>query len=331
MLLSAEGSDRGTGYDLSNKLIRRGPDLCLGWLNAPAVVGGSARVMLGVADVDLGALRGAVCLATGVDNHCGPTLALEPSGRLHFMSGAHHGEFLHRWTDAADPLDEESWSEPVAVGPRASYPSLICDPAGVLHLAYRSSHPQRWKLLYRRKPQGAAWSEPVHLAESPTRGYNHFMQSLAADEQGQLHLLFQFHYSETGHAADCLTYAAVHLRSRDGGHTWLNAQEEPVAAPVTMDTAIPFCSVPQGGMRLNSLALDKAGTPWVHVVHPQHPSGLLFTLAEGKPSAIPPGPALETFDLRGGRSMAMAFDHQGDLQLLFAQKPGWSGHCLVRS
>ena len=321
MLLSAEGSDRGTGYDLSNKLIRRGADLCLGWLNAPRLKGGPARAMLGVADIHSGELKGVVCLATGTDNHCGPALALAPGGRLHFISGAHHGDFLHRWTEAADPLDTDRWSEPVAVGPRASYPSLICDPDGVLHLAYRSSHSPRWKLLYQRKAPGTDWSEPVPLAESPTSGYSHFMQSLAADEQGQLHLLFQFHYSETGHAADCLTYAAVHLRSRDGGHTWLNAQEEPVAAPVTMATAIPFCRVPQGGMRLNSLALDKAGTPWVHVVHPQHPSGLLFTLAEGKPSEIPPGPALEPFDLRGGRSMAMAFDPQGELHLLFAQKP----------
>ena len=321
VLLSAEGSDRGTGYDLSHKLIRRGSDLCLGWLNAPQETGGSARVMLGVADVGNGALQGAVCLATGIDNHCGPALALEPGGRLHFMSGAHHGDFLHRWTDAADPLDMHCWSEPVAVGPRASYPSLICDPAGTLHLAFRSSRPSRWQLLYRRKPLGADWSEPVPLAESPTSGYCHFMQSLAADARGQLHLLFQFHYSESGHAADCLTYAAVHLRSRDGGHAWWNAQDEPVTEPVTITTAIPFCAVPQGGMRLNSLTLDEAGTPWVYVVHPQHPCGLLYALSEAGPSGMPPGPAMEAFDLRGGRSLAMAFDVHGDLHLLFAQKP----------
>ncbi len=321
MLLSAAGSDRGTGYDLSNKLIRRGPDLCLGWLNAPQAAGGPARVMLGVADVATGALQGTRCLATGTDNHCGPALALEPSGRLHFMSGAHHGDFLHRWTDAADPLDPDSWSAPVAVGPRASYPSLICDPAGTLHLAYRSSHPHRWQLLYRQKPPGADWSAPVPLAESPTSGYCHFMQSLAADTWGRLHLLCQFHYSETGHAADCLTYAAIHLRSRDGGHTWVNAREEPLVAPVTMETAVPFCHVPQGGMRLNSLALDAVGTPWVYVVHPQYPSGLLYALDRAHPAGMPPGPALEAFDLRGGRSLAMAFDAQGDLHLLFAQKP----------
>ena len=44
-------------------------------------------------------------------------------------------------------------------------------------------------------------------------------------------------------------------------------------------------------------------------------------LAEGKLSAILPGPDLEPSDFRGGRSMAMAFDRQSDLQLLFAQKP----------
>lgn len=321
MLLSAEGSDRGTGYDLSNKLIRRGSNLCLGWLNAPQESGGPARVMLGAADASSGALQGSICLAIGIDNHCGPALALEPGGRLHFMSGAHHGDFLHRWTDDVDPLHVESWSEPEPIGPRASYPSLISDPAGTLHLTYRSSRAAKWQLLYRRKPQGGHWSEPVPLAESPTQGYNHFMQSLVSDEQGLLHLLFQFHYSETGHAADCLTYAAAHIRSRDSGLSWVNAQDVTLTGPVTMATCAPFCAAPQGGMRVNSLALDAAGTPWVFVDYPENPSGLLINLDTPQSPEISQVPAMEPFDLRGGRSLAMSFDLQGDLHILFAQRP----------
>ncbi len=277
--------------------------------------------MLGVVDANSGELQGSIYLATGIDNHCGPALALELSGRLHFMSGAHHGDFLHRWTDDADPLNVDSWSEPVPIGPRASYPSLISDPGGTLHLTYRSSHARLWQLLYRRKPQDGDWSEPVPLAESPTQGYCHFMQSLVSDEQGLLQLLFQFHFSETGHAADCLTYAAVHIRSRDAGLSWINSRDVTLTGPVTMAEAEPFCTAPQGGLRLNSIALDAAGTPWVFMVHPEHPSGLLFKLEETQETGISPGSAMEPFDLRGGRSLAMSFDPQGDLHLLFAQSP----------
>lgn len=321
ILLSAEGSDRGTGYDLSNKLIRRGDRLILGWLNAPRESGAPARVMLGAADPGSGALEGAVCLATGIDNHCGPALAQAPDGTLHFMAGAHAGEFLHRWTDSSHALDPAVWSDPVSIGPRATYPSLICDPEGVLHLTYRSSQAPRWRLLYRRKPPDREWSDPVTLAQSPSGGYCHWMQSLAADSQGCLHLLFQFHFSESGNARDCLTYAAVHLRSRDGGLTWQDARDAVLAEPVTFESATPFCTAPQGGMRINSLALDREDVPWVFAVHPDAAGGLLYALPESGPRAMSPGPATEPFDMSGGRSLSMAFDAAGELQLLFAQHP----------
>lgn len=321
LLLSDQGSDRGTGYDLSNKLVRRGRVLVVGWLDAPAAPGQPARVMLGAIDPDRRARIGQLCLAEGVDNHCGPALALEPSGRLHFMSGAHHGAFLHRWTDAADVLDPEAWSDPEPVGTRASYPSLLCDARGALHLAYRSSQGARWQLAYRRKPPGAPWTAPRALAESPMPGYSHFMQSLRVNADGTLHLVFQFHYGATGKASDCLTYAAAHITSRDGGRTWQAADGSAVDAPVSMANVQPFCRAPQGGLRINSMALDGQGCPWTYAVHPDYPGGRLYRLAPQGSDAMAPGPALDAFDLRGGRSMAMAFDRAEGLHLLFAQHP----------
>ena len=37
-LLSAEGSGRATAYNMSNKIARRGDDLFVTWLEAPAIV-----------------------------------------------------------------------------------------------------------------------------------------------------------------------------------------------------------------------------------------------------------------------------------------------------
>lgn len=319
--LSTGGSDRATGYDLSCKILRRGQDLILGWLDAPRHAGGMARVMLGVADPHTGALRGTLCLAEGIDNHCGPALALEPGGRLHFMSGAHHGDFLHRWCDDIDPLNPNHWSNPDAVGPRASYPSLVCDPEGTLHLAYRESNPDRWRLVYRQRPKAGTWSPPTCLAQSPTAGYSHFMQSMAIDAAGAIHIVFQFHFSETGHAADCSTYATVHIAARDGGKTWRAAGGATAELPITMDSAQPFVQSPTGGMRVNSVVLDASGVPWVHVVHPDHPCGLLCQLRESGVMVTAPGSGLDRFDLRGGRSLDMAFDGRNALHFLFANHP----------
>ncbi len=321
ILLSDQGSDRATGYDLSCKILRRGPDLVLGWLEAPDHPGGMARVMLGVADPATGALQGSLCLAEGIDNHCGPALALAPDGRLHFMSGAHHGDFLHRWIDTDDLLQPQPWSDPLPVGPRASYPSLVCDATGTLHLAYRESHPDRWHLVYRRMPPGGGWSPPLYLAESPVPGYNHFMQSVALGPSGILHLVFQFHYSETGHAIDCQTYAGIHIATQDGGRTWQADDGTDITFPITVETAQPFIEAPAGGMRICSIVQDAQERPWICVVHPDTPGGLLCHWDEGRAVLHPPHPALAGFDMQGGRSMALAFDAAGFLHLLFAHHP----------
>ncbi len=321
ILVSGQGSDRATGYDLSCKILRRGTDLVLGWLEAPVRSGAMARVMLGVADPATGALQGALCLAEGIDNHCGPALALAPDGRLHFMSGAHHGDFLYRWIDADNPLALNHWSDPVPVGPRASYPSLVCDATGTLHLAYRESNPDRWRLVYRRLPPGGTWSPPLYLAESPVPGYNHFMQSVALGPSGVLHLVFQFHYSFTGNAIDCQTYAGVHISTRDSGQTWQADDGTDIALPITVETAQPFIEAPAGGMRICSIVQDAQERPWIYVVHPDTPSGLICHWEDSEVVQHAPHPALASFDMRGGRSMALAFDAAGFLHFLFAHHP----------
>ncbi|MBT5828882.1 MAG: hypothetical protein HOH77_01710, partial [Candidatus Latescibacteria bacterium] len=76
-LISTEGSDRGTGYNVSNRMIRRDGKLLIGWLDAPLEKGEPVRAMLGVCDLDTGALQNTFQIGSGIDNHCGSALAMD--------------------------------------------------------------------------------------------------------------------------------------------------------------------------------------------------------------------------------------------------------------
>ena len=240
-LLSSTGSDRATAYCMSSKIVRRDERLFVGWLDCPREPGAPSRIMLGACDGASGALLVKMQLGEGIDNHCGPALALDSTGRMHLIVGAHSGVFLYRWSDT--PEVEASWSAPEPLGPMDTYPSLAAEADGTLHLAHRE-RAERWQLWYRRKRPGRAWEAPRPLAISPTPGYNHYMQSLSIGPTGSLHLTFQFHYAESGRAEDCRGYAAVHLQSDDGGDSWLNNGATRCSLPARVDQVdadLPLC------------------------------------------------------------------------------------------
>ena len=197
-------------------------------------------------------------------------VALEGSGRLHAMVGAHHGPFLHRWSD--DPADPASWSEAVPLGPAHTYPALAVDEEGNLHLAYREKG-ERWELQYRRQKAGQRWEDPISIAVSPTPGYNHFMQALNVGPTGTLHLTFQFFYAENEESG-LLGKAAVHVKSTDGGNTWSN-EGEPCVFPLTIHTARPYVSCfddQEASLRAGPQVVDDNDNPWIWSV----PKGNLF-------------------------------------------------------
>lgn len=317
--LSTSGSDRATGYNISSKLVRQGNTLYAGWLDAPLEPGQPSRILLGVCDVTTGELQKTVQLGEGIDNHCGPALALDGNGRLHAVIGAHHGPFLYRWSD--DPADEAAWSESEPLGPADTYPSLVVDAAGTLHLAHREKA-ERWQLWYRRKQPGRPWETPRSLAVSPTPGYNHFMQSLTIDASGTLHLTFQFHYAESGRAEDCTGRAACYLRSDDGGDTWVNEDTPCSQLPLTIETAQPICRYPEGGLRIGNHVIDGSGRPWLFASLPDAPSGVLWHRIDAGWEAIDLSAALDDgLDTRGGRATSLTRDDRGHMHLVLAANP----------
>ena len=144
-------------------------------------LGQPAQAMLGVCEPQSGEMRSIIQLGEGVDNHCGAALALDSTGRLHAIVGAHSGDFLYRWSDT--PSDAESWSTSTPLGPSDTYPSLVVDAEGTLHLAHREAG-ERCATAGHSQAPCQPWETPLPLAISPVPGYNHFMQSLTVGPTG---------------------------------------------------------------------------------------------------------------------------------------------------
>lgn len=313
--LSNQGSDRATAYNISNKIIRRGNELFVGWLDAPSDKDGVAQIQLGVCDAQTGKLNQTITLGEGRDNHCGPALLLDHNNRLHVLVGAHHGDFLHRWSDT--PSDPDSWSAPVPNGPKHSYPAFCIDKHGTLHLAYRESG-NRWQLHYTQKKEGAEWAPPTIIAESLTPGYNHFMHGLSLGPTGTLHLTFQFHYTESGTARDCKGKAAVHITSDDGGQTWINEGQK-CKLPLTTENAIPFASCfenPEHSLRICPHVVDANNHPWVFASMPDTESGVIWRKTDPGWQRIDLGEVLPQINLSQGKSTAFSYDADHNVHLL---------------
>jgi len=316
--LSARGSDRATAYNTSRKLVRRGGQLYVTWLESPPAPGAMARIVLAACEAANGTIQRALILGEGIDNHCGAALALDRTGRLHAVIGAHHGSFLYRTSERPD--DPASWSAPEALGPADTYPSLVVDASGTLHLSHRERG-TRWQLWYRRKRPGQLWEAPRALAISPEPGYNHFMQSLSVGPAGTLHLTFQYHYAASGRAEDCAGRAAVYLYSEDGGESWINEGCRCSALPLTIKDARAICRWPEGGLRIGNHVIDGRGRPWLFAVTPDYQRGVLWRREAGEWIALDLESVWPELDLAGGCSSSLTRDASGRIWLAVAAEP----------
>ncbi len=278
--ISKCGSDRGTAYTMSPKVLRRQDAVLLTWLDAPSEPGAESGAMFGVFDAASSDLRGAYAISSALDNHCGPAMVMDHAERVHVVIGGHHTAFQYRWTDA--PHDPASWSAPELLGPADSYPGLAVDQEGTLHLVHREQmggYMSPWQLWYRRKRPGRDWETPVPLAVSPVLGYNHFMQTLTVGPAGTLHVTFQFHYSDTDRSRDGWGRAAVYLHSENGGDHWYN-EDRRLTGPLTVDQMQPVggnAALPgEKGLSISNHFVDDRNAPWFFSSHPQYPSGLIW-------------------------------------------------------
>lgn len=208
ILLSGQGGDRATGYAMSNKILRLPEGFLCTWIdcrrqNRWALVDGASGTIL--REGELG--------QAGADNHCGAAIALAGDG-VHAVTGGHHGPLRHYRFEAG----EGNWREQATLEVRGTYPSLVADQLGTLHLAFRSSG-ERWTLDYCRFENGL-WTPPQSLVRASMAGYIYWTNGLAAGPDGSVHLVFG---NTTLRSGGSRHFSASHLVSPDGGRTWRQA------------------------------------------------------------------------------------------------------------
>lgn len=282
--LATSGSDRATAYGMSGKVVSfRGAYLLCSWLDV------HRQNRWAVVDTQRGEVvrRGTVGPVRS-DNHCGVALCVAPDGAVHCIVGAHTGTFMHYRMAAGD--DQAEWQliqETLAEG--ATYPSLVCDGEGTLHLTYRFSTRKPYHVKYvRKRKKDASWSEPRSLVRAARPVHTWTTHAIEVCPEGRLHLVLT--NTQTLRSGDWY-FGASHLYSDDSGDTW---QQFGNGAPLTLPAAVENLERIEGkelrdgriltrqdknrlpstgpsqyyylNILLSNPVIDEAGRPWV-VVH----------------------------------------------------------------
>jgi len=280
--LTDTGGDRATGYVMSNKIARRDGQFVCTWLDVER----QNRWAL----VDLA--RGEI-LRTGTlgeprkDNHCGTAIATDVDGTLHLLIGAHHATFIHLRLPPGK-LDWEPVEDGRAVGETGTYPSLVCDGNGTLHLLYRrETNGRDAHLMYCRRPKQGPWSAPHPLVRQAVKEHSWLSNAIEVGPSNRLHAVFSNTLPLPDKGADARYFGASHLYSDDAGQTWcqfdgtvldhlpadaatLERIEGAALAPERIEAHYGGKSGPLNSyyhkMVLSNPVVDERGRPWV-IVH----------------------------------------------------------------
>jgi hypothetical protein len=267
---------------MSNKIARRDGNIVCTWLDV------ERQNQWALVDLARGEI-----LRTGAvgerrqDNHCGAALATGTDGTLHLLIGAHHGRFVHyRW-----PPDKQDWElvkDGRAVGESGTYPSLVCDGHGTLHLLYRrETNGRDAHLVYCRRPPQGPWSDPRLLVRLAVSEHSWLTNAIDVAGSGRLHAVFSNTLPVPGQGPDARYYGASHLYSDDAGDTWRQFGDRPALvfaadagqldriegaglAPERIETHYGGVPGPLHSyhhkMTLSNPVIDERGRPWA-IVH----------------------------------------------------------------
>ncbi len=282
LLVSKSGGDRGTAYVMSNKIARRQGHAVCTWIDSDRQ---NRWALVDPATAKI--VREGIVGDVQKDNHCGAAMTTDADGTLHLLIGAHHGSFVHYRM----PLDKADW-EPVedgqSIGQAATYPSLVCDREGTLHLTYRCEPGGRnARVHYCRRERDGKWSEPRTLASCAVSEHSWVTNSIEAGPSGRLHVVMSNTLPVPDVGPNARYYGASHLYSDDSGNTWRQFDEDgPLVLPapgtelkrIESDTMQPErIEATYGGapgplnsyyhkILLSNVAVDENDQPWV-IVH----------------------------------------------------------------
>lgn len=264
VVLSEHGSGRATGYAEANKIVTFGGKTHVAWLDSQDA---GFHVRIRTLDLENGEWSAVTTIGAAADNHGGPALTIDSRGHLHVAYYPHHHPMRYR--RSLRPNDASAWTEPVEVGERATYPTLVCGPDDTLYLTCRESRRDGpWVANLYVKARDSDWSGPRTILRSEHSGYSHFQEALAWGPNDALHLSCRIYSGEPrrGHTVG-------YLRSDDFGETWRRADGGEVELPASAKTVDIIAQEREGegvGLRCGTLAVDDHDRP--HVLYSTYDS-----------------------------------------------------------
>lgn len=271
--LATDGCDRATAYHMSNKIVRRGDELVVTWLDS------RYRNVVACVDQADGQVTSSSLVSQGFDNHCGAAMTLTLDDVVHTMSGSHHRGFVYRASD--EPSQAESWSPPEAVGGCPTYPSLVADLRGNLQCLYRASSMSgaRWGSGWSKKIGDAPWEQAALFAEAPAPGYIYPTNAMSLAPDGTLHLVIEWFKTYPDNAVPPHSMAISHYESTDGAG-WLHSDGRAIASmPVRLEDSNPIIFRGAANLRPGNLTILPDGRLCFGIWEPDR-GGLLLAVRE---------------------------------------------------
>lgn len=251
------GCGRATGYAEANKIITHDGKTHVAWIDSPPE---GFRVRARTLDNDSGEWSPTYTVGEGYDNHGGPALTIDSEGYLHIAYYPHHHPMRYR--KSLRPNDVSEWGEEEAIGTTCTYPTLVCAPDDTLILTCRESNREKpWVCnCYIKKP-GGAWEGPHTIITALHNNYAHFMEALAWDKEGTLHLGCRIYGGDPrrGHTIG-------YMKSNDVGETWKRWDGTDIPMPANAETIDIVNQSLEGdgvGLRAGCIAIDPHGTPHI--------------------------------------------------------------------
>lgn len=238
IVLSKQGGDRATAYAMSNKIVSLAEGYLCTWIDS------QRQNQWALVERNSGQiLRSGPLGRPCVDNHCGAAL-VETRGVVHAIIGGHHSPAEHYLLESTTGDD---WHHVASIDVNGTYPNVVCDSRGNLHLAFRSFG-DRWTLDYCRF-ESDRWTraETLVIAEKP--GYIYWTNGLAVGPDDCIHLVL----GNTRVLGDGgLYYGASHIISRDAGRTWGPPRGNVLSLPA-LATNVPLLMGDSSAERIQSL------------------------------------------------------------------------------
>lgn len=286
--LSERGCGRATAYAESNKVVTIAGTTHAGWLDVEE--GGEFRVRLRSYDHETEEWGPTRTIGPAEDNHGGPALAVDGSGRLHVVYGPHHGPMRYRRSVA--PNDASEWTDETTLGGDLTYPTLVVAPDDrLVLLARQHGRGDRWRIVRYERPAEGDWRGPTPVLESGAEDYARFNASLAWDEASlgrdggdRLHLACRFfELREKREAFPGDSEVVGYLRSDDRGRSWRRLDGRDVELPARPSDVTPIENDPDRYFEVGTVAVQEGR---VHVGYSDRTtdprSATLATLSDGE-------------------------------------------------